>query len=78
MATYMYLKKGPMSQRPYHIQSGEAALCGRVRLGENGVATVRCGPEPMPEGLVCERCRQVAAVEAVKRVAAASPFTAHE
>ena len=78
--THFYLKKGPMKKRPYHLiaEDGAVSLCGRVRRGGEGVTSMACGPGPMNDGLVCERCRQVAAVEAVKRVAESSPFVAAE
>lgn len=74
--TYRYLKLGPMGKRPFHLlgEGGEVSLCGRVRRGDAGVTTVATAPGPITDGLICERCRLKAAVVAVQRVAALSPF----
>lgn len=80
MTTYTYLKKGRMSQRPYHLlnETETASLCGRVQAGDEGAYRLAMAPTPVNEGLLCEACRQRAAVTAVQRVAAASPFREDE
>lgn len=74
--TYTYIKQGRMSQRPYHLiaEDEETAVCGAVKVGDAGAYTVAMAPNPAHEGLICEACRQQAAIQAVQRVAASSPF----
>lgn len=74
--TYTYLKKGRMRERPFHLLNDDktGALCGRVQVGDEGAALLAYAPNPVSEGLLCETCRQRAAVAAVQRVAATSPF----
>lgn len=76
MTTYTYLKKGRMRERPFHLlnESETASLCGRVQVGEAGAQMLAYAPGPVSEGLLCEACRQRAAVAAVQRVAEGSPF----
>ena len=73
--TYTYIKYGRMSQRPYHLtDDGMASLCGAVTLRDAGAISVAMAPNPAPDGLICEACRQKAALNTVQRVAASSPF----
>lgn len=73
--TYTYIKKGRMGQRPYHMtDDGMVSLCGAVTLRDAGTVSVAMAPNPANEGLICEACRQQAAIQAVQRVAANSPF----
>lgn len=76
MTTYTYLKKGRMRERPFHIpnEAQTASLCGRVKVGDEGAQMLAYAPNPVSEGLLCEACRQRAAVAAVQRVADGSPF----
>lgn len=72
----LYLKSGRATQRPYHLvnETGDVSLCGTVRRGDEGVTAVGCGPEPLVDGLICERCQTERALQAVRRVAQTSPF----
>ncbi|MCA9972230.1 MAG: hypothetical protein KC425_18535 [Anaerolineales bacterium] len=76
MTTYTYIKHGRMSQRPYHLvaKDEETAVCGAVTLRDAGAISVAMAPNPAPDGLICEACRQKAALNTVQRVAASSPF----
>lgn len=76
MTTYTYLKKGRMRERPFHLLNDDktGSLCGRVQVGDEGAGLLAYAPDPVNDGLLCEACRQQAAVAAVQRVAAASPF----
>lgn len=58
MTTFHYLKSGPMHSRPYHL-IGEPgiSLCGKVRQGEAGVASVNVAPLPVTLEFVCVECR---------------------
>lgn len=76
MTTYTYLRQGPMHKRPYHLiaDDGITAVCGAVSRHDAGATLMNSAPTPISAAFVCEKCRQRAAVEAVKQLAAASPF----
>lgn len=61
--TYNYIKKGRMSQRPYHLlaDDGETAVCGAVNAADEDAQRVVYAPNPINDWLICLACREKAA-----------------